>query len=186
MTLRSPASAIVVPFALVFGLFAATTAIGEPTTELARGAALLAPFKANLQQALRAGLAEGAVEAVGACRIRAPEIAGNLSRDGVRVGRSSHRLRNPANAPPDWVKPLLDEYAADPSDRKPKSQALSEGRVGYVEPIATQPLCLTCHGDGLEPDLAARITSLYPKDEAVGFRAGDLRGVFWAEFPRSD
>jgi len=186
MTLRNRGSSIVAHVALLVGLFAASAAIAEPAIEHTRGAALLAPFKTNLQQALRDGLAEGATEAVGACRIKAPEIAANLSRDGVRVGRTSHRLRNPANAAPEWVKPVLDGFAADPSDRAPKSRALPDGRVGYVEPIVTQPLCLTCHGDALEPDLAERIASLYPEDRAVGFRAGELRGVFWVEFPRDD
>lgn len=186
MTLRKRGAWILVIFALVPGLAAAPAAFAEPSTEHMRGAALLAPFKANLQEALRSGLAEGAIEAVGACRIRAPEIANDLSRNGIRVGRSSDRLRNPANAPPDWVRPLLDGFAAEPADRTPKSHALPDGQVGYVEPIVTQPLCLTCHGDALEPELAARIASLYPQDRAVGFRAGDLRGVFWVEFPSGE
>ena len=186
MTLRNRGSSIVAQLALLVGFFAAYAATEEPPIQHARGAALLAPFKTNLQQALREGLAEGATEAVGACRIEAPEIAAKRSHDGIRVGRTSHRLRNPANTAPDWVKPVLDGFAADPSDRTPKSRALPSGRVGYVEAIVTQPLCLTCHGDALAPDVAERITSLYPEDRAVGYRAGDLRGVFWVEFPSAD
>jgi len=186
MTLRYRRSSICALLTLLVGLFTAPAATAERGTDQARGAALLAPFKKNLQQALLEGMAQGATEAVGACRVKAPEIANDLSRDDVRVGRSSHRLRNPANAPPDWVKPLLDGFAAAPSDRSPKSRALPDGRVGYVEPIITQPLCLTCHGDSLEPNVAARIESLYPEDHAVGFRTGDLRGVFWVEFPGTD
>ena len=47
-----------------------------------------------------------------------------------------------------------------------------------------QPLCLSCHGSELAPDIATQITDLYPEDRAVGFEVGDLRGVFWLEFPR--
>ena len=44
--------------------------------------------------------------------LRAPEIAAGLSTDGVRVGRTSHRLRNPANAPRPWMEPVLAELRA--------------------------------------------------------------------------
>jgi cytochrome c553 len=154
--------------------------------EPARGARLLAPYKAQLQQALREGLAKGPVQAISACRVEAPEIAKTLSRDGVRLGRTSHLLRNPSNSPPDWVVPILAAYVASQDARSARSVALPNGRSGYVEPIRVQPLCLTCHGADLAPDVAARIAELYPEDRAVGFRAGDLRGAFWIEFPAAE
>ena len=46
-------------------------------------------------------------------------------------------------------------------------------------------LCLTCHGESLQPEIATRINESYPEDEAAGFKTGDLRGVFWVEFPES-
>jgi hypothetical protein len=168
--------------ALVVGGAALVARSDEPQVQ-ARGRALLAPFKASLQQALKAGLAEGPVAAVDACRLRAPELAAAASRDGVRVGRASHRLRNPENAAPDWVEPILARYLAEPDARKPTTARLGDGRDGYVEPIVLGPLCSTCHGDAIAPELAARIASLYPEDQAVGFRTGDLRGVFWVELP---
>jgi hypothetical protein len=174
---RSTGSLFVVGLALVVGVVHAAEVAPS------RGAELLAPFKRELKAALKAGLAKGPVEALSACNLRAPEIAASLSHDGVRIGRSSHRLRNPANAPSDWVRPLLDAYVADPSQRAPQEVALADGRNGYVEPIFVQPLCLTCHGEALAPDVAARIEALYPEDRAVGFREGDFRGVFWVEFP---
>lgn len=151
--------------------------------EGARGAELLAPFKQQLQAALRAGLANGGPAAIDACRLEAPAIAASLSVDGIRVGRTSHRLRNPANTAPDWVAPLLEQYQAGGTALAPVAVDLSDGRTGYVEPIATQPLCLMCHGDDIEPGIAARLAALYPDDRATGFKAGDLRGVFWVEYP---
>ncbi len=144
---------------------------------------LLGRYQRELQQALRSGLARGPVAAIGACRLRAPEIAEDLSRDGVRVGRTSQRLRNPANAAPSWVEPLLAAYLENPEERAPKAVSLAPGRAGYVEPIGTQPLCLGCHGASLAPELSARISELYPEDRAVGFEVGDLRGLFWIEYP---
>jgi hypothetical protein len=169
--------------AVAIALILAAAGASADDAERARGAAHLAPFKQSLQQALQDGLARGPVEAIGACRVEAPRIAAALSRDGVRMGRASHRLRNPANAAPDWVRPVLDDYLAHPSRRAARAVAIAPGRAGYVEPIPVQPLCLACHGEALAPDVAAAIATLYPSDHAVGFREGDLRGVFWVEYP---
>ena len=168
------------------GIVLAASAAAAGESDPARGAEVLAPFKQQLQRALREGLAEGPVEAIAACPVRAPEIASSLSRDGLRLGRTSDRLRNPANSPPDWVRPILDEYAASPSERAPRAVPLPDGRSGYVEPILVQPLCLTCHGETLAPEVEARLAERYPTDRAIGYRVGDLRGVFWAELPPAE
>lgn len=100
----------------------------------------------------------------------------------MRVGRTSHRLRNPANAPPACAEPLLAANLAAPPATTPLSVVLPGGGAGYVEPIYVQPLCLGCHGESLEPRLAAQLSVMYPDDAATGFRAGDFRGLFWLEF----
>jgi hypothetical protein len=100
----------------------------------------------------------------------------------VEVGRTSHRLRNPANAPRPWMEPLLAAYRAAP-ERAPRAVAIGAGRVGYVEPITVKPMCLACHGSELAPGVRARLAELYPEDRATGFAVGDFRGLFWAEFP---
>lgn len=151
-----------------------------------RGAEILAPFKAELKEALLAGLAEGPMAAIGACKLEAPRIAAAISIDGVEVGRASHRLRNPGNSPPEWVMPVMREYLADAKAREPRSMDLPGGKVGYVEPILMQPICLTCHGDIQDPALGAQIAEEYPEDQATGFELGELRGVFWATFPEGD
>lgn len=149
----------------------------------ARGAELLAPFKSNLKSALMKGMADGPVEAISACRIEAPAISASLSAEGVVMGRSSHKLRNPDNVPPRWLEPLLSDYAEGVADLAPRTLAIEDGRIGYVEPILVQPLCLTCHGEELPDEVASRIHELYPDDRATGFEEGDFRGVFWVEFP---
>ena len=162
-------------------LFAGSALAGNPGDE--RGAELLVPFKQQLKQALLEGLAEGPESAVAACKVEAPRIAAGLSVDGVTLGRSSHKLRNPDNAGPDWVAPILDAYVAAKGDLAPQSVSLPEGRTGYVEPILVQPLCLTCHGDVQDPALLERIKTDYPEDRATGFALDELRGVFWVEYP---
>ena len=168
-------------FFLVLAFAAATTQAQD--AELARGAELLLPFKKDLQQALKGGLAEGPAAAIQVCRVKAPGIVDALSVDGIRMGRSSHKLRNPDNTAPDWVGPIMQAYLDDASSREARAVELDGNRWGYVEPIVAQPLCLTCHGSELAPEVAAQISELYAEDNATGFEAGDLRGVFWLEFP---
>ncbi len=162
----------------------AACAVHADESELTRGAELLTPFKQELQRALKSGLADGPAGAIQVCRVKAPGIADALSTDGVRMGRSSHKLRNPDNTAPDWVSPIMQQLLGDPSNRAPQAVELADNRWGYVEPIIVQPLCLTCHGSELAPEVAARISELYPEDRATGFETDDLRGVFWLEFPR--
>lgn len=148
------------------------------------GAEAVLPFKKSLKAALVAGLEQGPVNAISVCRVEAPKLAEKASTASATVGRTSRKLRNPANAPKPWMEPLLDSYESDPESREPAVVIIDEKTVGYVEPIYLQPLCVTCHGATLAPDLAAKIEELYPSDQAVGYLAGDLRGVFWAELAR--
>lgn len=158
-----------------------TQSAPEPEAE---GAALLAPFKQDLKSALISGMESGPVAAISACRTEAPLIASGLSIDGVVMGRSSHKLRNPENVAPEWAVPLLDGYVAG-RQSGPVAVELADDRFGYVEPIMVQPMCLNCHGAQLHTDIAATIDELYPDDQATGFNSGDFRGVFWVEFPGS-
>ena len=162
-------------------LIACTGSEPEPEVgQTPQGAVLLAPFKANLKNELVTSMQSGIDDAIAACNTAAPAIAESLSVDGVVMGRSSHKLRNPANAAPDWVAPAIDDYLA--GQTQPVSVDLENGRHGYIEPIMTQPMCLTCHGPELQPEVAQKLAELYPEDEATGFAAGDFRGVFWVEF----
>ena len=151
--------------------------------KVAHGAELLAPLKMELKQALIAGMEKGPLNAISACKDQAPAIADSLSIEGVEMGRTSHRLRNPANSAPDWVSPVLETYLGEDSDRGPIVVPLANNREGYVEPIMIKPLCLACHGSALAPDVAGHLSEAYPEDEATGFDVGDLRGGYWVEYP---
>ena len=151
----------------------------------AAGAEAVLPFKKSLKGALLAGLENGPLAAISACRVEAPDLAAQASIGGVKVGRASSRLRNPANAPKSWMRSTLDVYESDPNRREPVVVAVDEKTVGYMEPIFLQPLCVTCHGAMLAPDLQAALGEMYPRDQATGYAAGDFRGVFWAELPRN-
>lgn len=168
-----------------FAATALSVALASSAAETAadRGAEILGPLKKDLKVALISGLEQGPEAAIEVCKEQAPAIAEALSVNGVRVGRSSHRLRNPDNAAPDWLEPVLQSYLADDRQKEATVVALPGARTGYVEPILLQPMCLTCHGTVLAPAVAETIEREYPDDEATGFAVGDLRGVYWVEYP---
>jgi hypothetical protein len=182
LSLHAQRMHIVIALAPLIAIAAAGDARADEAIR-ARATTLLEPFKQALQQSLVQGLARGPVAAVESCHVEAAGLARAHAQDGILMGRSSHRLRNPKNAAPDWVQPILDRYVSEPLDRRPSTVSLRDGRSGYVEPILLKPLCVTCHGETLAPALAERIAELYPEDRATGFRPGELRGVFWVELP---
>ena len=49
----------------------------------------------------------------------------------------------------------------------------------YMKAIAIPPdaPCLLCHGSAIDPAVSARLKELYPKDQATGYKQGDLRGA---------
>ena len=47
-----------------------------------------------------------------------------------------------------------------------------------MKAIPTADLCLACHGESINPDIAAAIDEAYPEDQARGFKSGDIRGAF--------
>ncbi len=158
-----------------------TTPATAPSKLLAARAALQ-PFKSQLMAALQAGLTTGYAAAIDACRVEAHEIARSHTTDRLRLGRTSHRLRNPANAPKPWLEPILDELReAQPGEIAYRLVPLDDGRAGYAEPIYLRPMCLGCHGDELDPETRRRLRERYPEDRATGFAAGEFRGLFWVE-----
>jgi len=147
----------------------------------ARAVAAIARLREALGDALRAALARGAEHAIDVCRVEAPRLAREAASAKIAVGRTSHRLRNPANAPENWMRPLLEEFRqAEPQPGSFRTVDLGARGTGYVEPIYLQPLCATCHGENVEPALLELIRERYPTDQATGFRAGEFRGLFWA------
>jgi len=136
----------------------------------------------ELSEALLTAIEEqGAAEAINVCRCEAPQIAKRVAKEqGVAIGRTSFRLRNPDNAPPAWAARFVEQRAEDNV-----FVAHPDGRLGALLPIRLQNACLTCHGDpaSIATDVRLNLDRFYPEDRATGFAQGDLRGWFWIEVP---
>ena len=161
----------------------ATADTGELEHFGEKGAELLQPFQQQLQSALQEGMQESVVEAIRVCQLEAPEIVERVTPEGVMMGRTSHRVRNPDNAPLEWQEEILTHYLDNPGNFEPMQKRIDDTRVAHAQPIRTESLCLSCHGTDLEQDVQAKLDELYPDDEATGFAAGDFRGIFWVTMP---
>lgn len=149
-------------------------------------AAAIGRLRNELGNALRQAVARGLEQAIEACRVEAPRITRTQATPGISLGRTSHRLRNPANAPEAWMLPLLEEFRdSEPQPGSFRTVDLGPRGTGYVEPIYLKPLCANCHGENVAPDLLVRIREHYPDDDAIGFRVGEFRGLFWALVERT-
>lgn len=146
-------------------------------------------LRGRLEQALRE---RGPLDAIDVCKTEAPALARRTGEAAGRtVGRTALRVRNPENTPDAWARGVLTEWngrAPGVDWKTVEASAVVTNAAGrrelrYLKPIIMEPLCLACHGEAIEPTLAARIQSLYPADQARGFREGQLRGAFTVTEP---
>jgi hypothetical protein len=177
---------------LVFGLLMpASVKAGEGSDRevfIQESRAMVKAFAGNLKGELQAAIKEGGpIHAISVCNVKAPEIARDLSQPPQwTVGRTSHKLRNPDNAPDDWEAMVLGDFleraAAGESLDAMEKMELVESDAGqtyrYMKAIPAGEVCLTCHGSDIAPELKAEIDTFYPNDQATGFALGELRGAF--------
>ena len=155
----------------------------QPTQEeidhmLAAKEALFTRLSSRLMEAMGSG---GPSAAISVCKLEAPEIAKEVSAEqGLLIGRTGVRLRNPTNTAPKWATALT-EAKTD----KPTFVKLSDGHTAALLPIKLQGQCLMCHGpkEQIAPVIQEQLSKLYPNDQATGFQEGELRGWFWIDLP---
>lgn len=123
----------------------------------------------------------GPAKSISVCKTRAPEIATTVGEEmGVRIGRTSFKLRNKNNDAPQWAANFVEQKI-----EKTIEVSLPDDELGVLLPIRLKATCTLCHGDDQQvmPDVKAAIVSNYPNDSATGFAEGDIRGYFWMEVP---
>jgi hypothetical protein len=164
---------------------------------LQRGKAIAAEtfalLSANLQSAIQSG---GVSNALPFCSIAAsPLTAGMAAKHGVSLKRVTHKARNPAGKADATELAVLEAFASalgsGATTRPPApfvTNLVSDQATFFAPIVLNNELCLKCHGDpahDIAPADLALIRSLYPRDEATGFRLGQLRGAWRIDFPRT-
>ncbi len=160
--------------------FAAETARAEQAMNRLQQALV-----AKLMAAMKTG---GPAAAVTVCRDEAAAMAEGVARENnLAIGRTSHRVRNPANAPRPWARSIVEASAGAKASAERLRVVDLGDRVGVLRPIGTIDMCTQCHGDAksVQQSIGMELAAAYPRDRATGFSAGDLRGWMWAEVPKT-
>lgn len=129
---------------------------------------------ARLTTAMQSG---GPPNAISVCSTDAKTIADQVSKEhNLTIARTTSKLRNQSNAPPQWAtKPL------ESNPTEPLILTNELGHLALINPIKLAPTCLKCHGStttDITPETQAALKNLYPNDQATGYNDGDLRGWF--------
>ena len=158
------------------------------TAEIDASRATTKEFMQTLKQELQSGMQEGGpINAISVCNLSAPAIANTYSVSrGWDVGRTSLKVRNPANAPDAWERSVLESFeerkaaGEDPAKMEYHEVVRQDGvkQLRYMKAIPTAQLCLACHGESVDSITRTRLEKLYPDDQALGYKAGDIRGAF--------
>ncbi len=149
---------------------------------------LIKQYGGNLKHELKTAIKqEGIAKAVEVCHLKAPDIAKDTSKQsGWTVRRTSLKVRNLEDAPDKWEFAVLKKFEArKQAGESVKTMDYSEnvsknGQTWfrYMKAIPTQKVCLKCHGEKLGATVSKQLDSLYPFDQATGFKVGDIRGAF--------
>jgi len=157
----------------------------------ARAQAAMSEFGTRLRTVLQEQLqAQGPLPAIDVCHVQAPRIAAEVMQThGVRLGRTSERVRNPANAPTEWQTQLLNEFADKVTGGEAPEAQLAKQHDNLPDGVALRVMrgipveapCTVCHGTTIAPEVAASLLTYYPEDAATGYSVGELRGAIWVE-----
>lgn len=124
------------------------------------------------------------------CSASASKVAQEVSAgfpDHIKVRRTALKYRNEGNKPDatdiKTMEGIEAAMKAGTFDKKPVMVKMDDNTTRIYAPVMTEKACLKCHGDqkNIDPKVQKIITDKYPKDQAIGFKEGELRGVAIAE-----
>jgi hypothetical protein len=173
---------------LLFSVAPLTLYAETADSNLAEARTLVKQFAGELQAEVAAGMkAGGPVHTIEICSAKAPAIAAGISQSsGWQVGRTSLKLRNPANTPDAWEMQVLEQFearkaAGEPVEKLEFAEVVGSGQdrqYRYMKAIPTAEVCLNCHAAEIKPPVEEKLSQIYPQDQARGFSVGDIRGAF--------
>jgi len=135
---------------------------------------------------------EGIPQALKYCNVNAFPIVDSLQEVyGIRIRRTSQKMRNPSDTPDKMEQKIIDEYmdVIQKGETPTVKVVLSKKNVDYFKPIIlSASLCLNCHGNigsEIKYENYTIIKALYTEDKATGYKMGDLRGIWSIKFERN-
>ena len=174
---------------------APATVVLDTAKYLELGDDLVGETKRKISTTLVEAMEKGGVKyASQFCNLVAYPIVDSMSKvHNARIRRVSDKPRNPKDAMDEEEQKVFAIFKA--KAQVPNAELMpivvqhDDGTVGYYAPIKiSMPTCLKCHGE-VGKDINAEdykvLKSLYPNDVAVGYKEGDLRGMFSIRFSKA-
>ncbi len=126
----------------------------------------------------------GAVSALSFCNERAYPLTDSVSTaQKVSIKRVSDKYRNPKNQANDKELTYIEKFKKTLANGEKPTPIIDkkDGKVHFYAPIVTNAMCLQCHGtpnEQIQPKTFAKIKELYPNDNATGYKANQVRGMW--------
>lgn len=147
-------------------------------------------LKSELQTHMKAD--PSGMSALGFCTAKADEITQNINKKLPKyasVRRTSLKNRNEKNAADAIDTQIMQAYEKEIADKTftPDNDikiVQDNDTTRIYKPLITETACLKCHGKDLSDEIKKSLVVNYPKDQAVGFTEGSLRGVIVTEIKK--
>lgn len=132
----------------------------------------------------------GAVGALSFCNEKAYFLTDSMS--GVHnaiIKRVSDKPRNSDNRASKKEIEYIETFKKDILNNK-ESELITEETdviVNVYYPIKTNAMCIQCHGQpktDIKSPTLAKIKDLYPRDEAIGYKVNEVRGIWHVSFEK--
>jgi len=174
----------------------ACTAAAAVTVEeqaLSKGRMAASALSDTLREKLVASMKDsGPAGAMEVCSSQAQALTREVAeKQGVRVGRTSLKVRNPKNAPDAWERQVLSRLQGQAREGKLPDEVFEATEMGgkkvfrYAKPLNIAPVCTRCHGEisQIPEEVRGMLKERYPLDQATGYKPGDFRGIVSAVIP---
>lgn len=163
--------------------------INEQLTIEERGMQMAQAAKAELGKNLMTQIQKnGVIAALNFCNIQALPITDSIATVyKAHIKRVTDKPRNPMNranaAELQYIGTFKGQVASG-EEVKPIVNTMGK-EIEFYYPITTNSMCLKCHGTPskeLEMLTLSKIKELYPKDQAIGYRENEIRGIWSVRF----
>ena len=135
----------------------------------------------------------GVSQAAPYCNAHASDLTAEMEgKFNVDIKRTSLKLRNESNAASEEEKAVLEQFEsmiAKGEEIMPFVELDAEGLPHFYAPIKLKSKCVACHGvlgETMKQETDSIIKILYPNDQAIGFKEGDLRGIWSIAFKEKE
>jgi hypothetical protein len=168
---------------------AVQTTTESPDPYLAKGKKIASSvFTVLSTEVMKSMQASGVAGTVAYCNEQAYPITDSLAKlYQAHIKRTSHKVRNPRNAPDSLEAIMLEKYLTlQQKGLEMPPRVVQQGEnVHFFAPIVLATPCLKCHGivgETLNENDLAVIQEHYSEDKATGFADGELRGIWSIRF----